>query len=92
MPEPVTPYHVATKAFQRAMATNHSIQAMFETLAHLNFLEAEGRAISAIDDKGVLRFAPPGSVFPGKIVQYGRPDVFRQGLMDCRVRPASTAA
>ncbi|MGH7277173.1 MAG: MBL fold metallo-hydrolase [Candidatus Rokuibacteriota bacterium] len=45
--------------FRRELDTHQLTFAVGETLAHLNFLEAEGRAVRSVGDDGVHRFRKP---------------------------------
>jgi hypothetical protein len=57
--EPRTGAELIPVLFRRELDTHQLGFAIGETLAHLNFLEAEGRAVRALGADGVERFQKP---------------------------------
>jgi glyoxylase-like metal-dependent hydrolase (beta-lactamase superfamily II) len=57
--EPRTAAELVPLLFRRQLDTHQLTFAIGETLAHLNFLEAEGRALRIAGDDGVDRFRKP---------------------------------
>ncbi|MDI6029193.1 MBL fold metallo-hydrolase [Corticibacterium sp. UT-5YL-CI-8] len=54
-----TSYEIALKTFERAMATTAARQALAETLAHLHYLQKQGRVTSYEDASGIVHYRRP---------------------------------